>query len=250
MGDAPTSDPSVASERRTDTRDPRRSREWALKILFQADVRQVSPEVTLGRLTDDAAARAMLDEVDDLADDRELLPPIAQEPGVEVKRVPDAEAGSEASSGTGRRRPGTPHGRRGGGGADRGDGLDGFTRSLVLGVHEHRERIDELISRFARRWQISRMPVVDRSVLRLATYELLYETTSPAVVIHEAVALAKDLSTDDSGRYVNGVLESVRKHLAAQPAETAVPDAADAPPEPSTEASTEAPEPSEPSTEA
>lgn len=94
--------------------------------------------------------------------------------------------------------------------------IEAFTRTLVVGVHEHRERIDALITRFARRWAISRMPVVDRTVLRMATYELLFEETSPAVVINEAVELAKALSTDDSGRYVNGVLESVRKEIARQ----------------------------------
>jgi transcription antitermination factor NusB len=94
--------------------------------------------------------------------------------------------------------------------------VDGFTRALVLGVHDHAGEIDELISRFARRWSISRMPVVDRTVLRLATYELLHEPTGAAVVINEAVELAKSLSTDDSGRYVNGVLESIRKEIAAR----------------------------------
>ncbi len=97
---------------------------------------------------------------------------------------------------------------------DAGAEIDGFTRALVCGVAEHREAVDTLIARFARRWQISRMPVVDRTVLRLATYELLHEPTPPAVVIDEAVTLAKGLSTDDSGRYVNGVLESIRKELA------------------------------------
>jgi transcription antitermination protein NusB len=100
------------------------------------------------------------------------------------------------------------------GGGRRPAGIDGFTRALVLGVADHQPRIDALIGRFARRWQIHRMPVVDRNVLRLGTYELLHEETSPAVVINEAVNLAKALSTDDSGRYVNGVLEAIRKHLA------------------------------------
>ena len=221
-------DTKPASPRRTDTVDPRRSRERAVKILFQADVRQVTPDVTLQAFLDDATARAMLDEVDDLSEGKELLPPIAYEPGVEVERVPDDTATSRSSAGgrgrgRSRRREGAGKegaGREGAGRAGAGDAgdtgatsLDGFTCSLVLGVHEHRERIDELITRFARRWQISRMPVVDRTVLRLATYELLRETTSPAVVIDEAVELAKELSTDDSGRYVNGVLDSVRKHL-------------------------------------
>ena len=95
-----------------------------------------------------------------------------------------------------------------------GDRVDAFTRSLVRGVATHLSELDQLISRFARRWQISRMPAVDRCVLRLATYELLHESTPPAVVIDEAVNLAKALSTDDSGRYVNGVLESIRKDIA------------------------------------
>jgi len=211
-------DTEPASPRRTDTVDPRRSRERAVKILFQADVRHVTPDVTLQAFLDDATARAMLDEVDDLSEGQELLPPIAYEPGVEVERVPDDPATSRSSAGgRGRGRPRRRDGADRAGVGDAGDpgatSLDGFTCSLVLGVHEHHERIDELISRFARRWQISRMPVVDRTVLRLATYELLRETTSPAVVIDEAVELAKELSTDDSGRYVNGVLDSVRKHL-------------------------------------
>ncbi len=92
--------------------------------------------------------------------------------------------------------------------------LDGFTRTLVLGVESNRAAIDELISRYSRRWAIPRMPVVDRNVLRLATYELLHEPTPPAVVIDEAIGLAKRLSTEDSGRFVNGVLESIRKELA------------------------------------
>jgi transcription antitermination protein NusB len=57
---------------------------------------------------------------------------------------------------------------------------------------------------------------VDRNVLRLATYEMLYEQTSPAVVINEALELAKGLSTEASGRYVNGVLEAVRKDIASR----------------------------------
>jgi len=187
--------------RRTDTRDPRWSRERALKILFQADVRAVEPGQVVAQLDEDVAARAMLDEVEDLADDQVLLPPMADEPGVEVERV-DA-AGERAASVEARRRPTEP-----------GAPLDGFTRSLVTGVHDHRVEIDTLIARYARRWQISRMPVVDRTVLRLATYELLHESTRPAIVIDQAVTLAKGLSTEDSGRYVNGVLESIRRHLA------------------------------------
>jgi transcription antitermination protein NusB len=94
------------------------------------------------------------------------------------------------------------------------DPLDDFTRSLVSGVVADRERIDNLIGEHARRWRVERMPTVDRVVLRLATYEMLHEATAPAVVIDEAVELAKTLSTADSGRYVNGVLEAIRRTLA------------------------------------
>jgi transcription antitermination factor NusB len=190
--------------RRTDTQDPRRARERALKILFQADVRGVAPDLTLRGLVDDPAARAMLDEVEDLTMEN-VLPP---EPAAGAVRGGEAtrRAAAAAPSGGGARRPA---------------GIDGFTRALVLGVADHQPRIDALIGRFARRWQIHRMPVLDRNVLRLGTYELLFEETSPAVVINEAVNLAKALSTDDSGRYVNGVLEAIRRHLAEEPAEPA-----------------------------
>jgi transcription antitermination protein NusB len=160
-------------------------------------VRGVTPDTTLRRLTDDPAARAMLDEVEDLTAEAELLP--AEQAG-----------GAARGAAAGRSR-----GARGSRGGPAG-GIDGFTRSLVLGVADNQPRIDELIGRFARRWQIHRMPVLDRNVLRLGTYELLFEATSPAVVINEAVNLAKALSTDDSGRYVNGVLEAIRRHLAEE----------------------------------
>jgi transcription antitermination factor NusB len=208
--DPPTGSGKRTRTRRTDTTDPRRARERALKILFQADVRGVTPDTTLRRLTDDPAARAMLDEVEDLTAEGELLP---------ARGTGDEAVGSAV------RRSG---GARGGGGRQAA-GIDGFTRSLVLGVADHQQQIDALITRFARRWQIHRMPVLDRNVLRLGTYELLYEATSPAVVINEAVNLAKALSTDDSGRYVNGVLEAIRKHLAEDPPAPPEPDAASDP---------------------
>lgn len=96
-------------------------------------------------------------------------------------------------------------------GGKRRRAIDGYAEQLVRGVGEHRDDLDRLIERFARRWTVARMPVVDRNLLRLATYELLHENTSPAVVIDEALEMAKDLSTDNSGRFVNGVLESIRK---------------------------------------
>ncbi|MBA3655253.1 MAG: transcription antitermination factor NusB [Actinobacteria bacterium] len=91
---------------------------------------------------------------------------------------------------------------------------DDFTVDLVSGVDRHREPIDELIRRFARDWTIERMPVVDRNVLRLAIYELLDRPDIPtAAILSEAVELAKQYSTEDSGRFVNGVLASVATEL-------------------------------------
>ncbi|MEX2504069.1 MAG: transcription antitermination factor NusB [Egicoccus sp.] len=197
-GDAPDpSDPRRPSKRRTDTRDPRRSRERALKILFQADLRGDDAVDTLEQVTDDPYARAMLDDLDDLHDETDGVA------DVESQARLDAEVGTTLEMPTRKVAP-----------------IDGFTRRLVEGVSAHRAEIDQTIERYARRWAISRMPVVDRTVLRLATFELLHEDTSPAVVINEAVDLAKALSTDDSGRYVNGVLESVRRSVAGeQPAD-------------------------------
>ena len=81
---------------------------------------------------------------------------------------------------------------------------------LVEGVAEHAGRIDELIDRHARGWSLDRLPDVDRAILRMATYELLWADDVPdAVVIDEAVELAKALSTDDSPAYVNGVLGGI-----------------------------------------
>jgi N utilization substance protein B len=87
---------------------------------------------------------------------------------------------------------------------------DPFVVDLVLGVEKHGERIDELIGRFAIDWTLDRMPVIDRTLLRLAVYELLERSDVPTgAIISEAVELAKRFSTDESGRFVNGVLGSV-----------------------------------------
>ena len=74
----------------------------------------------------------------------------------------------------------------------------------------HAERIDEILSGYAEEWTLARMPGVDRAVLRLGVYELLWrDDVPPAVAIDEAVELAKSLSTDESPRFVNGVLARV-----------------------------------------
>jgi transcription antitermination protein NusB len=91
---------------------------------------------------------------------------------------------------------------------------DEFATELVAGVSEHAEQIDALLSAQAEGWALERMPMVDRSVLRLATYELLNSPQIPlAVVVSEAVELASRFSTDASGRYVNGVLSALARRL-------------------------------------
>ena len=85
--------------------------------------------------------------------------------------------------------------------------VNDYTITLVEGVTAHRARIDDLISEHAEGWTLQRMPAVDRAVLRIGLYELLWAADVPdAVAIDEAVELAKGLSTDDSPRFVNGVL--------------------------------------------
>ena len=88
----------------------------------------------------------------------------------------------------------------------RPDHLD-YTIGLIEGVAHNLDRIDELIASYAEGWTIDRMPVVDRNLARIAVYELLYvDEIDDAVAISEAVELARDLSTDDSPRFINGVL--------------------------------------------
>jgi transcription antitermination protein NusB len=94
--------------------------------------------------------------------------------------------------------------------------VNDYTVELVEGVHAHRVRIDAILARFAEGWTVERMPDVDRAVLRLGVYELLWRDDVPdAVAIDEAVELAKSLSTDESPRFVNGVLARVLRDAPA-----------------------------------
>ena len=92
--------------------------------------------------------------------------------------------------------------------AARGEGIGNpYTETLVTGVVDHRAEIDELIEAHAIDWTLDRMPAVDRSLLRLATFELRWGVDiAPAIAIDEAVELATELSTDESPTFVNGVL--------------------------------------------
>jgi N utilization substance protein B len=94
--------------------------------------------------------------------------------------------------------------------ADPTQQLNPYTVTLVEGVGQHRERLDELVREYSLGWALERMPVVDRNLLRLGLLELLYCDDVPdAVAISEAVNLARELSTDESPGFVNGILGRV-----------------------------------------
>ena len=95
------------------------------------------------------------------------------------------------------------------GGAALAGGLpvSGYAAELVRGVHAHSGRIDQLLARYAQGWTLDRMPPVDRNILRIGAYELLWRSDVPdGVALSEAVLLARDLSTDESPAFVNGLL--------------------------------------------
>ena len=100
--------------------------------------------------------------------------------------------------------------------ADQHEGgqVNPYTVELVEGVAAHRDRLDEVIADYLEGWTLTRMPAVDRNVLRIATYEILFVDDTPdAVAVSEAINLVRDLSTDESPAYVNGVLGNiVRNH--------------------------------------
>ncbi len=92
-----------------------------------------------------------------------------------------------------------------------------FAEGLIIGVRDNRKKIDELIVKYAKNWDIDRMAITDRNVIRIALYELLYrDDIPPAVTINEAVDIAKYFNRTESGRFVNGILDSVRKDLEKQ----------------------------------
>lgn len=98
--------------------------------------------------------------------------------------------------------------------AERGLVAEELTLALLTGVEGARDRIDAVIAAHARAWPLERMPAIDRAVLRLGVHELLSRPEVPvAVVIDEAVEIAKRFSTDDSGRFVNGVLAAVARDV-------------------------------------
>jgi N utilization substance protein B len=95
-----------------------------------------------------------------------------------------------------------------------------FAESLVRGVRENLDQLDTLISKFSRNYQLSRLAAVDRNILRLAVYEILYNKEVPPVVaINEAIELAKQYGSEESGRFVNGLLDRIRAETPRSPRE-------------------------------
>jgi N utilization substance protein B len=89
-----------------------------------------------------------------------------------------------------------------------------FADTIVRGVKAHQDKIDEIIARFAEHWELGRMAVVDRNLLRAGVWELLWGVdVPPKAVINEAIEIARRFSTEESTRFVNGLLDRVRREL-------------------------------------
>jgi transcription antitermination protein NusB len=92
--------------------------------------------------------------------------------------------------------------------------MKAFTEDLIRGVLNHHTELDGKLQSYAQNWELKRMGAVDRNVMRVALYEMMYRSDIPPVVsINEAVDLAKELSSEESGKFVNGVLDRARKDL-------------------------------------
>ncbi len=151
----------------------RRAREMAVQMLFQSDLGHTSIDTIISDF---------------------------QPSEYELRSPDEAEARTRA--------PVPPKGKE----PDEIVGAFDYAKSLVTGTLEHLEEIDGLIRQQAEHWRLERMPAVDRNILRLAIYEFLWETDVPKlVVLDEAIELAKAFGSEQSGRFVNGVLDGVLK---------------------------------------
>lgn len=97
-------------------------------------------------------------------------------------------------------------------------GSDEFVERIVLGVIEHCQDIDRLIEQYSENWRLDRMNLVDRNILRMATFELLYvEDIPPKVTLNEAIDLGKRYGTEDSGSFINGILDRIQNEAIRKP---------------------------------
>jgi N utilization substance protein B len=101
------------------------------------------------------------------------------------------------------------------------DGMtDDFVRRLVHGVLEHRLELDGLIEQYSEHWRIDRIDMIDRTILRMALFELLYcEDIPPKVTLNEAIDLGKRFGSEDSGSFINGILDRVQNEVVKKPTE-------------------------------
>ncbi len=97
-------------------------------------------------------------------------------------------------------------------------GADDFFKRLVIGVLEHRSTLDHLIEQYSRHWQLDRINIIDRNILRMALFELLYcEEIPPKVTINEAIDLGKQYGSEDSGSFINGILDRIQNEIIRKP---------------------------------
>ncbi len=95
---------------------------------------------------------------------------------------------------------------------------DEFLERLVHGVLEHRKEIDRLIKQYSKNWQLDRMSLIDRNILRLAIFELMHcEDIPPKVTLNEAIELGKKFGSEESGRFVNGILDRIQNEVVRKP---------------------------------
>jgi len=95
---------------------------------------------------------------------------------------------------------------------------DEFLRRLVLGVLKHHEELDGLIERYSENWRLDRIDVIDRNILRMALFELLYcQDIPPKVTINEAIDLGKRYGSEDSGSFINGILDRIQSEVVRKP---------------------------------
>ncbi len=98
------------------------------------------------------------------------------------------------------------------------EGTDEFAERIVLGVLDHAREIDQLIERFSENWRLDRINLVDRNILRMAIFELLYcNEIPPKVTLNEAIDLGKRYGSEDSGSFINGILDRIQKEAVQKP---------------------------------
>ncbi len=95
---------------------------------------------------------------------------------------------------------------------------DDFVKRLVLGVLEHRRELDRLIEQYSEHWRLDRINIIERNILRMALFELLYcEEIPPKVTINEAIDLGKRYGSEDSGSFINGILDRIQNEVVKKP---------------------------------